>query len=84
MEHHHSFKKHSGVRSAFHREIIKTGLLDIKWGKQYDQLFEDRQEGDYLELISFDSEYVKLKLRECSEFMENLRSLIASISGQSE
>ena len=42
-----SFKKHSGVRSAFHREFIKSGLLDVKWGKLYDQLFEDRQEGDF-------------------------------------
>lgn len=31
-----AFKKHSGVRSAFHREIIKKGILDIKWGKFYD------------------------------------------------
>ena len=84
LERHHSFKKHSGVRSAFHREIIKTGLVDIKWGKLYDQLFEDRQEGDYLELISFDPEYVGFKLKECSELLENIRPLIASISGQSE
>jgi len=28
-----SFKKHSGVRATFHREFIKTGLLDIEWGK---------------------------------------------------
>jgi uncharacterized protein (UPF0332 family) len=28
-----TFKKHSGVRAAFHRQFIKTGLLDIKWGK---------------------------------------------------
>jgi len=26
-----SFKKHSAVRSAFLREFVKSGLLDIKW-----------------------------------------------------
>ncbi len=46
-----SFKKHSGVRAAFHREFIKSGMLDSDWGKFYDQLFEDRQEGDYVALI---------------------------------
>jgi uncharacterized protein (UPF0332 family) len=25
-----SFKKHSGVRAAFHREFIKTGLLEVE------------------------------------------------------
>jgi uncharacterized protein (UPF0332 family) len=28
-----TFKKHSGVRAAFHQEFIKTGLLDVEWGK---------------------------------------------------
>lgn len=37
-----SFKKHSGVRANFHKLIIKEGLLDVKWGKFYDKLFEDR------------------------------------------
>jgi uncharacterized protein (UPF0332 family) len=51
-----SFKKHSGVRAAFHRQFIRTGLLDMKWGRLYDQLFEDRQEGDYIVFVSFESE----------------------------
>jgi len=42
LEQKQTFKKHSGVRAAFHRQFIKSGLLDIKWGKLYDQLFEDR------------------------------------------
>jgi len=41
-----SFRKHSGVRAAFPRQFIKTGVIDMKWGRLYDQLFEDRQEGD--------------------------------------
>ena len=48
LERQQSFRKHSGVRAAFHRQFIKTGLLDMKWGRLYDQLFEDRQEGDYV------------------------------------
>ena len=79
LEKNYSFKKHSGVRSTFHREIIKKGLLDTNFGKCYDRLFEDRQEGDYLELISFESDYVKLRLKECSELLEKLRPLISSL-----
>jgi uncharacterized protein (UPF0332 family) len=74
------FRKHSGVRAAFHREFIKTGLLDVKWGKLYDQLFEDRQEGDYLALVSFDPEYVESQLTLCTQFLEELRALLLSLS----
>jgi uncharacterized protein len=69
-----SFKKHSGVRAAFHRQFVKTGQLDIKWGKFYDQLFEDRQEGDYVVFVSFEQDYVLFQLKQCSEFLENLRA----------
>jgi uncharacterized protein (UPF0332 family) len=82
LERHASFKKHSGVRAAFHREFVKSGLLDIKWSKFYDQLFEDRQEGDYLALVDFETDYVKNQLTRCQEFLADLRPLISTLSGQ--
>ncbi len=75
-----SFRKHSGVRAGFRREFIKTGLLDVEWGKLYDQLFEDRQEGDYVALISFDREYVESQLGRCTQFLAALRPLICLLS----
>jgi uncharacterized protein len=80
MAHKLSFKKHSGVRAAFHKQFIKTGLLDQKWGRLYDQLFEDRQEGDYVVFISFEQVYVETQLDQCGQFLEHLRTLISSIS----
>lgn len=80
LERGQSFKKHSGVRAAFHRRFIKTGLLDHKWGQFYDQVFEDRQEGDYVAFISFESEYVQFQLAQGSEFLAALGSLISSVS----
>jgi uncharacterized protein (UPF0332 family) len=74
-----SFRKHSGVRAAFHRQFIKTGLLDMKWGRLYDQLFEDRQEGDYVVFVSFEPEYVQHQLGQCSEFLDELGKLITSL-----
>ena len=80
LERRASFKKHSGVRSAFHREFIKSGLLDVEWGKFYDQLFEDRQEGDYLALIEFEPEYAETRLVRCRDFLISLRPLISTLS----
>jgi hypothetical protein len=73
-----SFKKHSGVRAAFHRQFIKTGVLDMKWGRLYDQLFEDRQEGDYVVFVAFEREYVRAQLERCVEFLDELRMLLSS------
>jgi uncharacterized protein (UPF0332 family) len=73
-----SFRKHSGVRAAFHRQFIKTGLLDMKWGRLYDQLFEDRQEGDYVVFVSFEAAYVQSQLERCSEFLDELRAFLPS------
>ncbi len=75
-----SFKKHSGVRSTFHREFIKTGLVDASWGKFYDRLFEDRQEGDYIALTEFDREYVQVSLDRCRDFLLILKPLLSSTS----
>ena len=78
MARHLSFKKHSGVRAAFHQHFIKSGILERKWGRLYDQLFEDRQEGDYVVFISFDLDYVETQLNQCAQFLEHVRPLILS------
>lgn len=75
-----SFKKHSGVRSAFHREFIKSGTLNTEWSKFYDRLFEDRQESDYIALTTFDHTYVENQINQCAEFHKHMRALIHSIT----
>lgn len=70
-----SFRKHSGVRTSFHRTLVKTGEIDVRWGRLYDRLFENRQEADYLALVSFDRDYVEGLLEECRQFLEKLREL---------
>ena len=49
LEEGHRFNKHSGVRAAFSRYLIKVGRLSEEDGDLYNQLFRDRQEGDYIE-----------------------------------
>ena len=80
LERNREFKKHSGVRTAFHREFVKEKLLDKDSGKLYDQLFEDRQEGDYIPLLDFEESYVMEKLDGCKVFLDKLRPLIKSLN----
>jgi len=84
LERNLTFKRHSGVRTAFHREFIKPGLVDVEWGKFYDQLFEDRQEGDYVALVSFNEEYVQSQLTRCTHFLEALCPLILTLDEDKE
>jgi uncharacterized protein (UPF0332 family) len=45
------FLKHSGVRAAVHRDLVKTGRLDPNWGNAYDLAFDMRLSADYRELL---------------------------------
>jgi len=36
-----SFRRHKEVRSALHRDYIKTKKIGVEWGKHYDWLFDN-------------------------------------------
>lgn len=77
LKHGKKFVKHSGVRGAIHQELVKPGLLDVKWGKIYDQIFESRQSGDYLELYEFEQAQVSELLTQAEGFVAEMRRLLA-------
>jgi len=70
------FKKHSGVRAAFHQHLIKSGMVSDNYRKFYDELFEARQRGDYIELVSFEENQVEDWLQQATQFIEAIRLLI--------
>jgi len=70
------FARHSGIKSEFVRNYIKTGLVDVKWNKFYQKLFDDRQEGDYIPTVTFETAEVSTRLRQAHEFIDLIRSLV--------
>jgi len=48
-----SSSKHAGVRSLFNRQYVKTGKIPKDLARIYNDLFERRQEGDYIDFVSF-------------------------------
>jgi len=42
-----TFTKHTEIRSALHRDLVRPGLLDSEMGKAYDFLMDLRETGDY-------------------------------------
>ncbi len=79
LEEGHQFKKHSGVRAAFNREVIKTGRMEKKYGDLYNEIFDDRQVGDYVAFTKFDALYVQEKIDGRKNFLSTLQPLIKSL-----
>ncbi len=48
--------KHSGVRSLFNKEFIKTQIIPVEFGNLFNELFIFRQEADYRDFIIIDAE----------------------------
>ncbi|HBQ28508.1 MAG TPA: DNA-binding protein [Desulfotomaculum sp.] len=71
-----SSAKHSGIRSLFHRNFIKPGIIDIELGQLYDRLYDSRQKADYADLVRFDLNEVSFWLEETEKFVEVIEILI--------
>ncbi|MBP7963198.1 MAG: HEPN domain-containing protein [Caldilineaceae bacterium] len=79
LERNISYSKHAGVRAALHREFVKTGLVHREWGRFYDRVFENRQQGDYLPFVAFASKDVIDEIDNCEGFLYVMSQLIESL-----
>jgi uncharacterized protein (UPF0332 family) len=70
-----SASKHSHVRALLHREFIRPGVIPLKYGQIFDLLFNNRQKGDYSDLVRFQAEQVSEWLPEAREFVEYVAGL---------
>ncbi len=68
--------KHTGVRSLFHQNFVKPGIVKIEYGHFYDKLFRNRQKGDYTDFIRYKIEEVTPWLEETKKFVDNIESII--------
>jgi uncharacterized protein (UPF0332 family) len=71
-----SSARHSGIRSLFHQSFVKPGLVDPELGQLYDRLFDNRQKGDYADLVRFDPNEVRDWYDEAFEFVENVQNIV--------
>ncbi len=67
---------HNGTKTQFNFHYIKTGLIDVSFGKLYSNLFEWRQESDYADFIDFDAETVPPLIKEVEEFNHLIEEII--------
>lgn len=71
-----SSARHSGIRSLFHQNIVKSGLVDLESGQLYDRLFDNRQKSDYADLVRFDTDEVGDWYNEARRFVDALEDIV--------
>ncbi len=69
-------RSHSGVRTKFSDTYIKTGKIDVKYGKLLSHLADYRQKGDYGDLYDFDDKIVLPLVDQVREFITEIKILI--------
>ncbi|MBL7152439.1 MAG: HEPN domain-containing protein [Phycisphaerae bacterium] len=71
-----SSAKHSGVRSLFNRHFVKTARVTKEQAQLFNDLFERRQEGDYMDFVSFEESQVRPWISEAEAFVESIARLV--------
>jgi uncharacterized protein (UPF0332 family) len=63
-------KSHAGTKTQFLLHFIKTGIIDIAYGKLYADLFDWRQRGDYGDFFDFTEEDVLPLIQPIREMLD--------------
>jgi len=71
-----SFKKHREVRALLHHDYVRTGKIDVVWGKHYDWLFDNRQKADYRPLVNFAPDQVSDIVEKSIRFVAEMEKLL--------
>lgn len=70
------FVKHAGLRSAVHRDLVKTGRLSPEVGREYDQLMEARHAADYAAAVKQTTERADAAIASAERLVEAMRRLL--------
>jgi len=70
-----TFSKHSGLRAALHRDLIRQGDLPVEAGKDYDFLMDLRETGDYGGLQAVTPDSARAAVEKASQFLDSVAPL---------
>jgi len=70
------YGRHSAVRAALHRDLVKAGRLSVEAGRAYDELFEGRQAGDYEPTTRLEEQDMRELLSRTCRLVEELRNIL--------
>ena len=68
-----TFSRHSAIRAAMHRELVKTGQWEEKLGRAYDFLIDLRETGDYGGLTQVTTDNAQAAIEKAEAFLEAVK-----------
>jgi uncharacterized protein (UPF0332 family) len=68
-----AFRKHTAVRAALHRDLIRAGRLPPEIGHAYDYLMDARDDADYGEVSIVSREEARLAIEKAAGILEAVR-----------
>jgi len=74
-----SSSKHTGTRSMFNREFVKSGIIREEIGSFYNKMFEFRQKSDYGDFVQFEKEKVASWLKRAEGFIIAIDKIVENI-----
>jgi uncharacterized protein (UPF0332 family) len=73
-----SSSKHSGVRGLFNRHYVRTGQVSKDLARLFNDLFERRQEADYLDFLEFERSQVEPLIPRVEALIADISALLES------
>ena len=75
-----TYKKHSGVRAALHKDLVHTGRLSVELGDDYDFLMDLRDEADYGGVTSVSHENAHMAVAKAQAIVEAVGRLCPDLA----
>ena len=72
-----STSKHTHLRALLHKDLIRPGIVPVQYGQFFDLLFNNRQKGDYSDLVVFRAEEVEEWQRQTEQFVGCMADLVS-------
>lgn len=67
---------HKGVKTMLSLHFVKNGILDSKYAKIFNILFQNRQSGDYEDFIYCDAELYNDLRPKSQDFIEAIKNIL--------
>ena len=79
-----SSSRHTGIRSLFNRNYVRTGVVPRDLARLYNDLFERRQESDYADFVRFQADQVRPWIPQTEAFIAHITSLLSRENSQTD
>jgi uncharacterized protein (UPF0332 family) len=71
-----SSARHTGIRALFNEHFVKTGKVNVKWGRFFSRMYDFRQKGDYADFVQFEEAKIKEWLASVEAFINDVDQVI--------